>query len=338
MTCHLHPAYLGPEPIATASRPVRGLVPPARGPVMRAFAPASTGNFIAGFDVLGASLRPLEGPPLGDLVEAAEGPGPRLRVEGPGSADLPEDPEENLVLHAARAFERAWGRPLPPLRFRLWKGLPVGSGLGGSAASVAATLVALNGLLGRPLDAARLLRAAGEAEGQASGAVHLDNVAPALLGGLRLVDPAGRARRLPFPGRWRFVVASPGLSLATREARAALPAALPLALAVEHARNLAALVDRLHRGRDVDGLLRDLLAEPHRADLVPGFRAVQRAALGAGALGCSLSGAGPACLALADREVADTVGRAMAEAWRSEGIPCVVRVCELDPQGARVAA
>ncbi len=338
MTCHLLPAFQGPQPMPVESRPIRGLVPPAPGPVVRAFAPASVGNLIAGFDVLGASLRPLEGPPLGDLVEVAEGPGPKLQVEGPGAADLPEDPEQNLVLHAARAFGRAWGRPLPPLRFRLWKGLPVGSGLGGSAASVAATLVAMNGLLGRPLGNRELLQAAGEAEGHASGSVHLDNVAPALLGGLRLVDPAGRARRLPFPGRWRFVVASPALILPTREARAVLPKELPWALAVEHARNLAALVDRLHRGREVGDLLRDLMAEPHRAALVPGFRAVQAAALEAGAFGCSLSGAGPACLALTDRERAGAVAEAMARGWRAEGIACVVRLCELDPQGARVAA
>lgn len=338
MTCHLHPAYAGPVAVITGARPVRGLVPPAVGPVVRAFAPASVGNVIAGFDVLGASLRPLEGPPLGDLVEVAEGPGPRLRVEGPGAAQLPEDPEENLVWHAARAFARAWGRELPPLRFRLWKGLPVGSGLGGSAASVAATLVALNGLLGRPLNISQLLQAAGEAEATTSGAPHLDNVAPALLGGLRLVDPEGCARRLPFPGQWRFVMASPELCLSTRAARAALPAAMPLGLAVEHARNLAALVDRLHRKRDVQGLMRDLLAEPHRAALVPGFRAVQAAALEAGAIGCSLSGAGPACFALTGAREAAPVGRAMAEAWAREGVTCVVRVCELDPQGARVAA
>ncbi|HJU82898.1 MAG TPA: homoserine kinase [Holophagaceae bacterium] len=338
MTCHPHPAYLGPEPRPLGLRPVQGLVPPSRGPVVRAFAPASVGNVIAGFDVLGASLRPLEGPPLGDLVEVSEGPGPRLLLEGPGAPQLSGNLEDNLVLHAARAFARAWGRELPALRFRLWKGLPVGSGLGGSAASVAATLVALNGLLGRPLAMAQLLQAAGEAEAQASGAPHLDNVAPALFGGLRLVDPDGCARRLPFPGQWRFVMASPELSLSTKAARAALPAAMPLGLAVEHARNLAALIDRLHRKRDVRGLMRDLLAEPHRAALVPGFRAVQSAALEAGAIGCSLSGAGPACFALSEPGEAAAVGAAMARAWAAEGVPCVVRVCELDPQGARVAA
>lgn len=338
MTCQTYPAYFGQEPRAIGSRPLQGLVPPARGPVVRAFAPASVGNVIAGFDVLGACLRPLEGPPLGDLVEASEGAGPRLRVEGPGAHQLTGALEDNLVLHAARAFARAWGRELPAVRFRLWKGLPVGSGLGGSAASVAATLVALNGLLGRPLGMSELLQAAGEAEAQASGAPHLDNVAPALFGGLRLVDPDGCARRLPFPGQWRFVMVSPELSLSTKAARAALPADMPLGLAVEHARNLAALIDRLHRKRDVRGLMRDLLAEPHRAALVPGFRAVQAAALAAGAIGCSLSGAGPACFALTEPGDARAVGEAMARAWSEAGVPCAVRVCELDPQGARVAA
>jgi homoserine kinase len=133
-------------------------------------------------------------------------------------------------------------------------------------------------------------------------------------------------------------MASPELSLSTRAARAALPQAMALGLAVEHARNLAALIDRLHRKRDVRGLMRDLLAEPHRAALVPGFRAVQAAALEAGAMGCSLSGAGPACFALTEPGEAGAVGIAMSRAWAEEGVRCVIRVCELDPQGARVAA
>jgi len=303
-----------------------------------AFAPASIGNFAAGFDVLGAAIAPLDGPGLGDRVEIALAATDSFAVEGPFAHRLPPLARDNLALKACAAFRRAWGRPLPPLAIRLFKDLPVGSGLGSSSATVVATLAALDALLEAGLGEDALLRAAGETEAQGCGDFHLDNVAPALLGGLRLVDPTGRARLLPFPDDLLFAVASPELELNTRDARRALPAQVDLALAVAHAQNLAALVFALLRGDGalLRACLRDLLAEPHRAGLVPGFRAVQAAALAQGAAGCTLSGAGPALFAVVDRGRADAVARAMEQAWGQAGVPCRVRVCRLEGQGARL--
>ena len=133
------------------------------------------------------------------------------------------------------------------------------------------------------------------------------------------------------------VVVSPELELATRAARAVLPGEVPLPLAVAHAQNLAALVHALHV--DDRGLLaaslRDLLAEPYRAPLVPGFAEVQAAALTAGALGCSLSGAGPAVFAVAAVADAERVAAAAVAAWRAAGVDCRARVCAVDRRGAR---
>lgn len=304
---------------------------------VRAFGPASIGNLAAGFDVLGAAIRPVVGEPLGDWVEVQEAKASSFVCEGPFAHRLPTAPDDNLALKARVAYERLLGSPLPPLAMRLHKGLPVGSGLGSSSATVVAALVALDAFLGTPLGKERLLEAAGEAEGHGCGAAHLDNVAPALLGGLRLVDAAGRTHSLPFPSELRFVVVSPQLELTTREARRALPSEVPLNLAVAHAQNLAGLVRALHSG---DGelrriCLRDLLAEPHRAPLVPGFRAVQAAALAAGAEGCTFSGAGPAIFAVAALELASAVSSAMVEAWGEAGIASTFRCCELDSRGAR---
>lgn len=310
-----------------------------------AFAPASIGNVAAGFDVLGAAIEPagpepggLLGDPLGDIVEIALAGADRFDAIGPYADRLPERPEDNLALKALGVFAQAWGRPLPPLAIRLEKNLPVGSGLGSSSATVVATLVALDHLLGAGLGGPGLLRAAAEAESHGCGAAHLDNVAPSLLGGLRLVDPLGRALALPFPEHLRFVLASPALELSTRAARQALPAQVPLELAVAHAQNLAGLVHALHSADPVllRTCLRDLLAEPHRAPLVPGFRAVQAAALEQGAEGCTLSGAGPALFALADLGRAPAVAQAMARAWEGAGIPCKARICRLAGQGARI--
>lgn len=303
-----------------------------------AFAPASIGNFAVGFDILGAALRPLDGPPLGDLVEASFADRASLRCEGPFAHQLPEDPRANLATASCAAFARAWGRELPPLALRLVKGLPVGSGLGSSAATVAATLRALDALFDHPLKEVDLLRAAGEAESKASGAVHLDNVAPALLGGLRLITPEGGAKALPFPDHLRLVVASPGLRLDTREARAALPAFVPLPLAVAHAQQLGAFLHALHEDDEpaLKRSFRDLLAEPPRAVLVPGFRAVQAAALRRGAWACTFSGAGPALFAAAGAAEAPAIADAMREAWAREGVACTTRICGLDAEGARI--
>jgi homoserine kinase len=303
-----------------------------------AFAPAGIGNFAAGFDVLGAAIVPLDGPPLGDQVEIRLARADSFACLGPFAHQLPALPGDNLALKACAEFQRAWGRALPPLAIRLFKNLPVGSGLGSSSATVVATLAALDALLEAGLGEAALLRAGGATEAQGCGTYHLDNVAPALLGGLRLVDPAGVPRPLPFPEDLLFAVASPGLQLNTRDARQALPAQVPQALAVAHAQNLASLVLALFTG-DAGLLrtcLRDPLAEPHRAPLVPGFRAVQAAALAQGALGCTLSGAGPAIFAVAGRDRAETVAEAMARAWMAAGVRCQVRLCRLEGQGARI--
>jgi homoserine kinase len=304
---------------------------------LRSFAPAGIGNFAAGFDVLGAAIEPEDGTLWGDQVEITEAEETRLVCTGPFADRLPADPSENLVLRTRALFEQAIGRALPPLQFTLRKNLPVCSGLGSSAASVAATAKALNAWCGDPLSSGELLEVAGRAEGLASGAVHLDNVAPCLLGGLLLIPPAGHhPRTLPFPWNLRIAVASPAFSLATREARRVLPREVPLALAVEHAQNLASFVHAIHMG-DLDLLrvtLRDLLAEPWRADLVPGFRAAQREALAAGALGASLSGAGPAVFAVAEEENAAAVGAALTAGFQSEGVVSTVRICHIDPRGA----
>jgi len=303
-----------------------------------AFAPASIGNVGAGFDSLGAALAPVDGDLWGDVVAVSIAEHHTLRCIGPYAASLPADPLANLVWIARQVFERRAGLALPPLAMTLEKRLPVGSGLGSSASSAVAALVALNAAGGRPLGPEQLLHAAGEVESHASDALHLDNVAPILLGGLRLIDIEGRALPLPFPDDLLFVVVSPELTLETRAARRALPEKVPLELAVAHGSNLAAFVHALHTGdRELLGdCLSDFLAEPHRADLVPGFREVQAAALAAGALGCSLSGAGPAVFAIADAARAGGVATAAVDAWRGADVGAAARVCALDRVGARL--
>jgi homoserine kinase len=305
---------------------------------LRAFAPAGIGNFAAGFDVLGAAVAPLDGSLWGDVVEISEASAPSFVCRGPYAGRLPADPAENLVVRTLGFFEEALGAPLPPLAIELHKGLPVKSGLGSSAASVVATATALNAWAAGALDDTALLEVVGRAESLASGALHLDNVAPLLLGGLLLVPPESLPRRLPFPADLTVVVASPDLELATLESRRALPKDVSLGLAVLHAQNLAAFVHALHAGDRplLQETLRDLLAEPWRAPLVPGFREAQHGALAAGALGASLSGAGPAVFAVAEQDDAPQVAAALEAGFQTAGIQATARICRIDEQGARL--
>jgi homoserine kinase len=314
-------------------------------PPLQIFAPASIGNVAVGFDLLGAALQTTSGEPWGDVVSVQAAETARFSASGPFAHKLPAS-ADNLVLHAARAVAALLGKPLPPLAISLHKGLPVGSGLGSSSASAVAGAVAvgawLDGVDAADLQAWKanksdlLLDAAGQAEAVASGAHHLDNVAPCLLGGLQLTTPLGQ-RRLPWPDDLLLVLASPPFSVATKDARAVLPTAVPMAVTIAHAEYLAASIVALYTADRplLQASIRDLLAEPHRAVLVPGFVAAKALALEAGALACSLGGAGPAVFALGTAADAPAIAAALAAGFASAGHQADVRICALDSVGAR---
>ena len=238
------------------------------------------------------------------------------------------------------------GAPPPrPWAFTLEKNLPVNSGLGSSASSIVAALVALQAAEGEPLGWSELLELAGRAEGFYSGGVHLDNVGPSLGGGLQLIVPGRRedqihtTRSLPWFEDLVVVVVHPDWELPTAKARAVLPKEVPLPLTVAWGQNLGAFVYALHaKDRALCAVcLRDLLVEPHRAALVPGFAEAKAAAIRLGAFGCSLSGSGPSTFAVvADELKAEGVRVAMQAAFREAGLESQAWICGLDPLGARV--
>lgn len=308
---------------------------------IRAYAPASIGNFAAGFDVLGAALAPLDGTFFGDVVQIEEAAHPSLQILGPHARALRADPRLNPVIGACDLFRDTLGlRGLPcgPFAFTLEKRLPPHSGLGSNSSAIAAALTALQAACGNPLSLEDLLELAARAEGLYDGH-HFENVAPALLGGLRITLPGSQTRELPWPGELLLVVAHPEFELPPARSRAALPASLPLATCVEFGQNLGAFIVALHTGdRNLLALsLRDPLAEPFRAELVPGFRRIQAVALGLGALGCTLSGQGPSVFAVVDGpERAARVADALRHTFREEGLGAQAWVCGLDLAGARV--
>jgi homoserine kinase len=302
-----------------------------------AFAPGSIGNVGPGLDILGLAVAG-----AGDEVTVERTGGDAIVVRDPGHRDLPTDSKRHTSALAAREVLRRAAAEGIGLALSVRKGLPLSGGQGGSAASAVAGAVAVNHLLGSPLDRDTLLVACLEAEAAVAGR-HADNVAPSLFGGIVLVrttDPPDVVR-LPVPPDLRVAMVHPDQRLRTRDSRAVLPTDVPLATALHQAAQVAAIVAALGAadyallGRALD----DRIAEPARAKLLPGFAAAKRAALAAGALGASISGSGPTAFALARGDAgARAAGAAMVAAYADAGISATVRVADVDREGARVIA
>lgn len=268
-----------------------------------AYAPATVANLAVGFDILGLALEGVGG--IGEWVSVEKLEGTRQIVIDPveGYPDLPLEPARNCASAGLLRMQEELGLGFG-FRLRLRKRIPLGSGLGGSAASAVAGVVAAQGLLPLKLSEEELLRFALVGEAVASGAAHADNVGPCLRGGLTLVrvQEAGapKLESVKFPSELRVVILLPSLRIDTREARRILSPHVKLEDAVAQTQNLATFLLGCERGdlRLLGGSLEDRLIEPQRARLIPRFPEFKALALESGALGFSISGSGPAMFAL----------------------------------------
>lgn len=301
-----------------------------------AFAPASVGNVGVGFDILGHTVKA-----VGDRVRARRTPGQGVRIAAitGSAAALPLEPEKNTAGMALVSMARALSLPFG-IEIEIEKGIPLGSGLGGSAASAVAAVVAGNALLDAPLSKLELLKFAMQGEAVASGSVHVDNIAPSLFGGLVLtvgIDHP-RTKQIPVPPSVRCVLAHPHMFLSTREARRVLRKTVDLSDVVWQTANLAGFLSACYTNdlamlRDA---FEDVIIEPQRAALIPGFKAVKQAAMSNGALGCSISGAGPTVFAWAEEPYAEGVRAAMVEAFAEHDLATDSWVSAIDTEGARI--
>jgi homoserine kinase len=304
-----------------------------------AYSPGSIGNIGPGLDILGCAV---DG--AGDTVSAEFVERPGITILEAGDPQLPSDPlrhASGIAAAAVLARVAREGLAAPGgIGLRVTKGLSLSAGQGGSAASAVAGASAANALLGSPLGRDALLAAALASEEQVAGR-HLDNIAPSLMGGIVLVrtlDPID-VLAIPVPAALHLVLATPAQRLRTADARAALPAHVSRAVALHQAAHVAGMVaalcagDLAFLGRSLD----DRIAEPARAALLPGFEDAKRAAIDAGALGASISGAGPTSFALCDNgTTADAVAAAMRGAYERAGLTCVARVALPDMAGTRI--
>lgn len=301
-----------------------------------AFAPASMGNVGVGFDILGLAFQG-----LGDkvVVERRNEPGVDiLAIEG--SNDIPLDPAKNTASVAALAFLNTI-QAKHGVQITVKKGLPLASGLGSSAASAVAAVVATNALFGSPLSREALLPACLEGEALVSG-YHLDNIAPCLTGGITLVSANSecQVRHLPVPAGLFFALVAPAVRVQTASARAVLPREIPLAIMTAQTGAVACLVDALHRddvGAVAAAMEQDSVIEPARAHLMPQFDRIRETAKSAGALAVVISGAGPALCAVCDsRDIANSVAITMENVYSEAGTGCMTKVTQVDQQGARI--
>jgi homoserine kinase len=304
---------------------------------IKAFAPATVANVSCGFDVFGFAV---ENP--GDEVQLTLTKDAEViikQITGDGGR-LPLEAEKNTSGVAIQAFLKALGKK-QGVEVVLHKHLPLGSGMGSSAASSVAALVGINHLMGDPFSKKDLLPFAMEAERVACGSAHADNVAPSLLGGFVLIrgyDPLDVVS-IPTPSDLYCTLVHPHLELKTEDSRQVLKHSISLKDAVTQWGNIAGLVAGLMKpdyaliGRS----LKDVIAEPVRALLIPGFDEIKAVAVNEGALGCGISGSGPTIFALStNRELANEVGKVIQKKFAGFKLNSEIYVSKINEKGAAV--
>ena len=301
-----------------------------------AFAPATVGNVGIGFDILGHTVEA-----VGDRVTARRVAQAGVRVASISGVvtDLPRGVERNT---AGKAVLSLWqsAQAEGGVELDIVKGIPLASGLGGSAASAVAAVVAANALLDTPATPLQLLRFAMQGEQVASGSIHVDNIAPSLFGGLVLtvgIDHP-RVKQIPVPPDIRCVLVHPHMRVATRDARGILSQTVTLSDFVWQTANLAGFISGCY-SNDLDMIrdaFEDVVIEPQRQALIPGFRAVRAAAMACGALGCSISGAGPSVFAWCEARHAESARDAMVRAFAEHGKEADHWITSIEPRGARI--
>ena len=302
---------------------------------VKVFAPATVANVGAGFDILGFAI---ENPGDEVVVKMTTKPGISILNKTPFS--LPDDPQKNVSAVSLNAMLGKLGTK-QGFEIHLLKKIMPGSGLGSSAASAAASVFAANELLGKPFTNQELIPFAMEGERAVSGVAHADNVGPALLGGFVLVRSYKPLDiiELDFPKNLHCAVVHPQIEVRTEDARRILKDKITLKEAVVQWGNVAGFITGLFR-HDLDLIgrsLEDVIIEPVRSVLIPGFGEVKKAAVDQGALGCSISGSGPSVFALCrSKKDATRIVNQMCIAFLDIGIECEPFVSKVAENGVRI--
>jgi homoserine kinase len=304
---------------------------------IRAFAPATVANVCCGFDVLGFAV---DFP--GDEVKLTLNESQQVtlsKIVGDGGR-LPMEASKNTAGVAVLSFLESINKQ-QGVEIELYKNLPLGSGMGSSAASGVAALVAINHLMGNPLTRVQLVVHAMEAERIACGSAHADNVAPCLIGGFVLVRDYNPLDIIKIPAIKNLyaTLVHPHIELKTSDSRRVLKPTVNLRDAIVQTGNIAGLMIGL-MNEDyslISRSLKDTIAEPIRSAFIPGFEQVKWAAVEADALGCGISGSGPTMFALsADHAIAEKVGEVMQLEFLKSNLKSEVYVSKVNQEGAKI--
>ena len=303
---------------------------------VKIFAPASVANIACGYDILGLAL---EKPGDEIIAHFTDKKGLKITKIMGSRKKLPTEIEKNTAGMAALKMLEHLGESERGIALEIHKKMPFGSGLGSSAASAVGGVMAINELLGRPLTMREMLPFAVLGEQVADGSYHADNVGPSLLGGMQLIRSNATLdiHRLHVPKGLYATVVYPHVKVLTKDSRSILSDQTTLEKCIEQTGNIAGFIVGLYNG-DFDLIgrsLQDAIIEPQRAQLIPHFYDVKNAALEAGALGCSISGAGPSIFALsANSLIAEQVGEKMTQIFTDNKIKNELFICTINQEGA----
>ena len=305
---------------------------------IRVFAPATVANVACGYDVLGFAI---DAPGDEIIVRYCEKPGLHITKITGDQGKLPKNPAQNCAGVAALDLLKHLGMTDRGIEMEIHKKMPFGSGLGSSSASSVAGVFAVNQLIGNPLSKKQLLPFAMAGEASADGAWHADNVAPCLFGGIVFIRSNDELdfAQIPAPKNLWAAVVHPDIEILTKVAREILPKEIPLENATQQIGNLGGLLCGLIQEDYglISRSIHDVIAEPRRQKLIPEFYRAKRAALAAGALGFSISGAGPSVFALCEgEEIAHKAADAISKVFHSIPIENQTYVSRINPHGVHI--
>ena len=305
---------------------------------VKVFAPATVANVACGYDVLGFAI---DSPGDEVVVRHSDKPGLRITKITGDDGKLPKTVEGNTAGVAALDLLRHLGMMDRGIEMEIHKKMPFGSGLGSSAASAVAGAYAVNKLIGEPLSKKQLLPFAMTGEASADGAYHADNVGPSLLGGIVFIRSNQELdiAQLPVPENLWAAVVHPDIEILTKVAREILPKHIPIENATQQIGNLGGLICGIIQEDYgmISRSIHDVIAEPHRQKLIPEFYKAKRAALANGALGFSISGAGPSVFALCEGEhVAQNVADAVSKVFTDINLENQAYVSKINKHGVHV--
>ncbi|BAP58791.1 homoserine kinase [Candidatus Tachikawaea gelatinosa] len=306
--------------------------------MIKIYAPASIGNINVGFDVLGMAISPVDGSLLGDFVTVKSANSFSLKIKGKFANELPLELNKNIVWNCWKNFCNFIQRNID-IEIILEKNIPISSGLGSSACSTVATLLAINIFLKNPLNYQELLIMMGKIEGEIAGSIHYDNVAPCLFGGLQIIlnQEKNITQKIPIFKNWIWIIAYPGYKLSTAKSRSILPKKYYKETCIKHSRLLSGFIHACHT-KQCDlaiKLMQDIIAEPYRIKLLPKFFNMRESLKIIGALSSGISGSGPSVFAICDKQeiaikIADWLKKNYLQ--NNKGF---VHICKVDDLGAR---